>query len=210
MRKNFAINLHSFYLTGYYQCIAKNEAGEALSTAMMKWDNRNHANALQNVKCYPINRSTLLIEFKSAYHVNTTPLFNYEIKILTKPINLLQPNNILCYTADDNTPLQSHSVQEEARRYGDHFLLTLKHRKLFTPFTLYVRALEKAYSLGTKNVYEMSRMSEGVKCALQGCKLIFFKIISNHTNVFVFCFQWKYRNWFILQAFSFGGQTLMI
>lgn len=137
----------------------------------MKWDNRNHANALQNVKCYPINRSSLLIEFKSAYPVSS--LYNYEIEILTNLINFLQPNNILCYTADDKTPLQSHSVREEARRYGDHFLLTLEDRKLFTPFTLYVRALEKTYSEGSKNVYEMSRMSKGVKCALQGCKLNF-------------------------------------
>lgn len=67
-------------------------------------------------------------------------------------------------------------------------LLTDIGRRPFEPFTLYLRVLENTgYEkvMGSpSNMYDMSRLSHGVKCAIQGCEL--FLALLSPDNFFDF------------------------
>lgn len=63
--KTNLINLH----TGTYQCVAKNIAGEAQAYAVLNWINKNYLPAPEIIKCYPFNRTSLLLEFAKGNEV---------------------------------------------------------------------------------------------------------------------------------------------
>lgn len=68
-------------------------------------------------------------------------------------------------------------MHDQSQRIQNEFVITDSTRPPFEPFMLYFRGMEKIGmdSKGGKNgaiswQFDMSRLSEGVKCATQGCK----------------------------------------
>lgn len=58
------------YHKGIYQCFAANDAGEAQVTGLLSWENKDYMRRPENVKCYPINYSTIKVTFEIQQRVN--------------------------------------------------------------------------------------------------------------------------------------------
>lgn len=58
------INTYEERHKGIYQCFAQNVAGEAYVTGLLSWVNKKSLEQPKNVKCLPVNRTTLLVSFK--------------------------------------------------------------------------------------------------------------------------------------------------
>lgn len=70
--QKLVINTYEERHKGIYQCFASNIAGEAQVTGLLSWENKKSPERPKNVKCHPVNRTTLLITFDGAenYKVN--------------------------------------------------------------------------------------------------------------------------------------------
>lgn len=60
---------------GIYQCFAVNVAGETQVTGLLSWANKNYMPRPENVKCYPINYSSMKISFDQQW---VSKSFQYE------------------------------------------------------------------------------------------------------------------------------------
>lgn len=59
------IRSYEEYHKGIYQCIATNVAGEAQVVGLLSWKIKDYLEQPQNVKCYPINYSTLKVTYQT-------------------------------------------------------------------------------------------------------------------------------------------------
>lgn len=55
---------------GVYQCIGTNDVGEAQATGLLSWETRTYIKRPENVKCYPINYSTMKVTFDTESKVS--------------------------------------------------------------------------------------------------------------------------------------------
>lgn len=67
------------------------------------------------------------------------------------------------------------STQFEYNLLGNEFVVSDPMRAQFQPVMVYLRGMEKTgtdtkYKGGTNNHYLISVLSDGIKCATQGCK----------------------------------------
>lgn len=65
------INTYEEEHKGIYQCVATNAAGEVHSSALYSWVNKRIPKRPEKVKCYPLNHSTILIDYQSNNEVST-------------------------------------------------------------------------------------------------------------------------------------------
>lgn len=59
------INTYEEEHKGIYQCVAHNSAGEVHSLALYSWINKRIPKGPEKVKCYPLNQSTMLIDYQN-------------------------------------------------------------------------------------------------------------------------------------------------
>lgn len=117
----------------------------------------------------------------------------------------LQGTDLLYYTTSKHLPkFQSKYITLSAtsKEQKNEILLTDIARGPFDPFTFYLRVME---NIGYDSVYgnpsmmyDMSRLSHGVKCAMQGCKY-FISVVAfasrqkynslNNLNRYFLCFS---------------------
>lgn len=78
----------------------------------------------------------------------------------------------------------SNIITDENKRIQNEFIVSdFRTRLPFEPFILYFRGMEltgsdvKPKTSVRSNQFDISRLSEGVKCALQGCKYFNFNSI---------------------------------
>lgn len=167
---------------GIYQCVAANEAGEAQVTGLLSWENKNYMRRPENVKCYPINYSSMKVSFEHQQRVSETTFWRASRWPLGQfanwgPLSFLQGNDLLYYTASVHEPKwQSTYIQStaESKEQKNEIILEKMTRRPFEAFTLYLRILEntgyeKLFG-SPSTMFDMSRLSHGVKCAIQGCK----------------------------------------
>lgn len=57
------INTYEERHKGIYQCFAQNVAGEAYVNGLLSWENKKSLERPKNVRCHPVNRTTLLVTF---------------------------------------------------------------------------------------------------------------------------------------------------
>lgn len=55
---------------GIYQCFATNDAGETHVTGLLSWQNKQYLQRPENVKCYPVNYSSMKITFEHPHRVS--------------------------------------------------------------------------------------------------------------------------------------------
>lgn len=73
-------------------------------------------------------------------------------------------------------------VHDQSWRIQNEFTISDTRQPPFTPFVIYFRGMEKTSSDtimkgGVKSwQFDLSRLSEGIKCATQGCKYILFSL----------------------------------
>uniref|UniRef100_A0A6B2EER7 Putative neural cell adhesion molecule l1 n=1 Tax=Phlebotomus kandelakii TaxID=1109342 RepID=A0A6B2EER7_9DIPT len=135
---------------GIYQCFAKNDAGEIQMSANLSLRKRKKLSRLYNVKCYPVNYTTVRVQFDSL-----------------EPIHVV---NYYLATADPYTWLSPGPL--EIRR-SNTVTITSEMRPL-QPYMLYMRGLKRDHTTEThgKLVHMvMSGLSKGVKCATQGLEI---------------------------------------
>lgn len=133
--------------------MAKNDVGETHVIGLLSWEKKNHLKRLDHVKCYPVNHSTLLVEYESE---NTW-------------------NDFLYYTSSKtDTGAQqwmTNHLQSDNKIKNQIIINNLKCPP-YKMFWFYMRVLEKTGSettgISENTLYEMSRLSKGIKCAIQG------------------------------------------
>lgn len=69
---------------GIYQCFAANDVGETHVTGLLSWVNKNYMPRPENVKCYPINYSSMKISFdqqwvSESFQYNFLFLYNFSM-----------------------------------------------------------------------------------------------------------------------------------
>lgn len=96
--------------------------------------------------------------------------------------------------ASKHDPYWSTSMAYDLGRDQNEFIVSNTKRPPYQLITVYFRGMEKTYAEtkikgGTPNIqYELSLLSDGVKCATQGCKycydfyIIFFPQIDKKEN----------------------------
>lgn len=89
---------------------------------------------------------------------------------------------MIYYTASKYEPKWlSKSLYDLNGRIQNEFTVTKSERRPFEPFMLYFRGLEivgsdvKHKGGARSSNFEMSRLSQGIRCVIQGCKQIIFK-----------------------------------
>lgn len=140
-------------IIGIYQCVARNVAGETQATGLLSWENKSYMKRPEKVKCYPINHSTVLVEYQSK----------------------TKWNDIVYYTSsktDTGTQIWLSNHLESVNK--KEFQIKRLKLPLFETFWFYIRGLErtgsekKGESGSPHTLFEMSRLSKGIKCSLQG------------------------------------------
>lgn len=64
------INTYEEEHKGIYQCVANNSAGETHSTALYSWMIKRIPKRPEKVKCYPLNHSSILIDYQTTNDVS--------------------------------------------------------------------------------------------------------------------------------------------
>lgn len=172
------INTYEEEHKGIYQCVANNSAGEVHSAALFSWINKRIPKRPEKVKCYPLNHSTILIDYQSSNEVN----FYIQRSHIVEPKQrktffFPQWNDILYYTSrnySSNIKWKS-SAEYNLQKLDGKSIVPILNVDLFDPFMFYVRGLvkighEQRIGGNQKLLYDMSRLSKGIKCALQGCE----------------------------------------
>lgn len=174
------INTYEEEHKGIYQCVANNSAGEVHTSALFTWINKRYPKRPEKIKCYPLNYSAILIDYQNG---NTVSIILAGLKIIirqnVKYLIYFQWNDILYYTSRNySSSIKWKSLAEyNLKKLDGKLIVPITAIDLFDPFMFYVRGLvrvghEQRDGGNQKLLYEMSRLSKGIKCALQGCKLL--------------------------------------
>lgn len=170
---------------GIYQCVATNVAGEAQVTGLLSWIDKTYTQAPKNVKCLPLNATSMKVQFEVPGN------FKVWLKNLSFSRNLSQITRIknersiifvvcemqwsgVAYYMASKQP-RTWTTSFDLKLLGNEFIVMDKSRPPYTPIMLYLRGMERT-GFDTKskgsinNHYAMSMLSEGIKCATQGCK----------------------------------------
>lgn len=141
---------------GIYQCMAKNEIGQAFSAAFLTVRLSGVASnlpRLYGVKCYPLNYGSVLVTFRS-----------------TKPVEMIN-----YYLSADN-PSSWEAVPPV--KTSEKFIITGKMDPL-REYTLHLRGLietspdpSQPLKTGQDSMLMMSQLSKGVTCQTQGMELL--------------------------------------
>ncbi|KAJ6637567.1 Protogenin A [Pseudolycoriella hygida] len=150
------INTYEEEHKGIYQCVANNSAGEVHSTAAYSWVNKRIPKRPEKVKCYPLNQSAILIEY-----------YSYN-----------EYNDILYYTSRNSSSSMKwiSSAEYNIKKLDGKWIVPIPAIDLFDPFVFYLRGLvrighEQRVGGNQKLLYDMTRLSKGIKCALQGLEI---------------------------------------
>lgn len=159
---------------GFYQCVARNEAGETESSGcgLLSWMNREYAAAPKNLQCYPYGQDSMLISFDTDVFVRCLFTQVYKLQLMFILFFSLKWEKLVYYTA--NETLRWSSSAETRQSIGSRYLLSHVPRQPFQVFTLFVKTLSNmGVQDNTKELFDMSRLSSGVRCAMQARKFFF-------------------------------------
>ncbi|XP_037029752.1 uncharacterized protein LOC119069728 isoform X2 [Bradysia coprophila] len=161
------INTYEKEHKGIYQCVAHNSAGEAHSSALYSWINKRITEGPQKVKCYPLNQSSMLIDYENT--------------------NRFQWHAIVYYTSTNRSSFieWKSTFEHNIKRFDGKVIVPISSIDLFDPFMFYMRGMMKIGHegpSGQKLLYDMSKLSKGTKCALQGLEI--YSIV-HQTGIFI-------------------------
>lgn len=147
---------------------------------------KQYSEAPKNVKCLPLNATTFKVTFEGPQ--------NYRVRKLNKlfdwlnfnsnlPYNLcvvlFQWSAVTTYIASRHEPkFSTHMLHDLNSRVQNEFVVPDSGRPPFEPIMLYFRGMEqigadaktKGGTTAFQIQYDMSRLSDGIRCATQGCK----------------------------------------
>ncbi|XP_059611171.1 uncharacterized protein LOC132258084 [Phlebotomus argentipes] len=136
---------------GIYQCFAKNDAGEIQMSANLSLRKRRKLSRLNNVKCYPVNYTTVRVQFDS-----------------------LEPIHVVSYYLATEDPYTWLSPGPLEIQRNNTIIIAGKMRPL-KPYTLYMRGLKRDHTetIGrdVKAHMVMGSLTKGIKCATQGLEI---------------------------------------
>ncbi|XP_031623954.1 uncharacterized protein LOC116341177 [Contarinia nasturtii] len=140
---------------GIYQCVATNVAGEVHATGLMSLKPKQHMDPPKNPKCFPLNLTTFKVTFDGPQYYRWSAVTYYVASKRSEPY------------------WYSKVLHDENTRVQNTFTVTDKRRPPFEPVMVYFRGMERISSADTGGkvksvIYDLSRLSEGVKCATQG------------------------------------------
>lgn len=143
---------------GIYQCFAKNEMSEIVTTGLLTVRDNGGGKKIppspEKLKCYPVNSQTILLKFESRICLQMISYFLAS----DNPKEWIAPASI---TVND-TKSKVQTIQID---------MNLKPMKMFTVF---LRSLVENES---KTNLLISRLSEGIQCTTQGRKFRIYYII---------------------------------
>ncbi|GAB0096374.1 hypothetical protein DMENIID0001_118700 [Sergentomyia squamirostris] len=136
---------------GIYQCFAKNDAGEIQMSAYLSLKKKKYLSRLSNVKCYPVNYTSVLVQFDS-----------------NEPIHVV---NYYLATGNPYTWLAPRPLEVQR----NNTIMIVGELKPLRAYTLYMRGLKKDHTFtegkDIKSHMLMGRLSRGIKCATQGLEI---------------------------------------
>ncbi|XP_055300120.1 uncharacterized protein LOC129567349 [Sitodiplosis mosellana] len=142
---------------GIYQCAATNVAGEAQATGLLSLKPKVYPDPPRNPKCFPLNSTSLKVVFDGPQHYKWSAITYYIASKYSEP------------------QFFSNLLHDENRRVQNEFIISDSKRPPFEPLMLYFRGMEKTSSDTTRMKggtiswqFDISRLSEGIKCATQG------------------------------------------
>lgn len=142
---------------GIYQCFAKNIAGEISNDGRITLRPHKNLEKLEDVKCYPINYTTLSI------------WFNYTTNPGTKKFNIIN-----FYFARDRPYSWASAFKDDVMNTSIEINQSLSPLK---PYTLFLRG---GITADLSSFVHLTKLSNGIKCATQGCKFFLFFIFFFH------------------------------
>uniref|UniRef100_W4VR48 Putative neural cell adhesion molecule l1 n=1 Tax=Corethrella appendiculata TaxID=1370023 RepID=W4VR48_9DIPT len=148
---------------GLYQCFARNEVAEISTSHYLSIRNKNQykqmPKRLENVKCFPIDSSTLFVKF------DTRDTLNYVIYYMSSE------NPFSWLSASPTTILGNNSIKISGNLIP------------FKPYAIFLRGLAEmdarttnlgggdGLAPGKKIPFRITRLSKAVKCATQGLRI---------------------------------------
>uniref|UniRef100_A0A1L8DJY9 Putative receptor mediating netrin-dependent axon guidance n=1 Tax=Nyssomyia neivai TaxID=330878 RepID=A0A1L8DJY9_9DIPT len=136
---------------GIYQCFAKNDAGEIQMSANLSLRKRKKLSRLYNVKCYPVNYTTVRVQFDSIEPIHMVNYYLATVNPYTwlspRPLEIRQNNTVII--VGEMHPLKAYTLYIRGHK-KDHIETIGKH---------------------VKTHMLMGRLSKGVKCATQGLEI---------------------------------------
>lgn len=156
-----ALQIESFDQShqGVYQCVAENEAGEAVSALALTLATETSLRPLRNVTCYPFNATAYLIGFESASKID----------------------GVIVYQANEHDFATNTSVRNvPPLMVYDKFAFQSSWPP-YRAFGLILRGMQvsgfRMSNSQQTEMYDLSPLSTEVKCAMQGGRFI-----QKHTN----------------------------